>query len=207
VRAQEEIGALLKTLSAPEQSQLISAMHNISKLLGVQSEPQAEAQPKPKTPYILRPHQPGDMGWVVHRHGVLYAQEYGWDERFEALVAGIVAEFVQHYDSKRERCWIAEKDGEIVGSVFLVKQSKTVAKLRLLLVEPSARGLGIGARLVSECVRFARQAGYRKITLWTQSVLHAARHIYKETGFRLARKERHNSYGYDLTGETWELEL
>ena len=206
-RAQGEIGALLKTLSAPEQSQLISAMHTISKLLGAQSELQPESQPKPKPPYILRPHQPGDMGWVVHRHGVLYAQEYGWDERFEALVAGIVAEFVQHYDSKRERCWVAEKDGEIVGSVFLVKQSKTVAKLRLLLVEPSARGLGIGARLVSECVRFARQAGYRKITLWTQSVLHAARHIYKKAGFRLARKERHNTFGYDLTGETWELEL
>ncbi len=206
-RAQQEIGLLLKTLSAPEQSRLINAMHTISGLLGVRSELQSEPQPKSKTPYILRPHQPGDMGWVVHRHGVLYAQEYGWDERFEALVAGIVAEFVQHYDSKRERCWVAEKDGEIVGSVFLVKQSKTVAKLRLLLVEPSARGLGIGARLVSECVRFARQAGYRKITLWTQSVLHAARHIYKKAGFRLARKERHNTFGYDLTGETWELEL
>jgi len=206
-RAQQEIGALLKTLSAPEQNQLISAMHTISGLLSARSELQPEAQPKTKTPYILRPHQPGDMGWVVHRHGVLYAQEYGWDERFEALVAGIVAEFIQHYDSRRERCWIAEKDDEIVGSVFLVKQSKTVAKLRLLLVEPSARGLGIGARLVSECVRFARQAGYRKITLWTQSVLHAARHIYKKAGFRLARKERHNSFGYDLTGETWEMEL
>ncbi|HTD22103.1 MAG TPA: helix-turn-helix domain-containing GNAT family N-acetyltransferase [Terriglobales bacterium] len=206
-RAQQEIGALLKALSAPEQNQLISAMHTISGLLSARSELQPEAQPKTKTPYILRPHQPGDMGWVVHRHGVLYAQEYGWDERFEALVAGIVAEFIQHYDSRRERCWIAEKDDEIVGSVFLVKQSKTVAKLRLLLVEPSARGLGIGARLVSECVRFARQAGYRKITLWTQSVLHAARHIYKKAGFRLARKERHNSFGYDLTGETWEMEL
>jgi len=206
-RAQQEIGLLLKTLSAPEQSRLISAMHTISRLLGTQSELQPESQPKPKPPYILRPHQPGDMGWVVHRHGLLYAQEYGWDERFEALVAGIVAEFVQHYDSKRERCWIAEKDGEIAGSVFLVKQSKTVAKLRLLLVEPSARGLGIGARLVSECVRFARQAGYSKITLWTQSILSAARHIYKKAGFRLARKERHNSFGYDLTGETWELEL
>src|SRR5579859_4782341 len=206
-RAQEEIGALLKNLSAAEQSQLIHAMHTIGRLLGVRSEPQLKPQPESKTPYILRPHQPGDMGWVVHRHGVLYAQEYGWDERFEALVAGIVAEFIQHYDSKRERCWVAEKEGEIVGSVFLVQQSKTIAKLRLLLVEPSARGVGIGARLVSECVRFARQVGYRKITLWTQSVLSAARHIYQKAGFRLARKERHNSFGYDLTGETWELEL
>jgi len=202
-RAQKEIGALLKNLSAAEQRQLIHAMHTIGALLSARSE----FQPESKTAYILRPHQPGDMGWVVHRHGVLYAQEYGWDERFEALVAGIVAEFIQHYDPKRERCWIAERECEIVGSVFLVQQSKTIAKLRLLLVEPSARGLGIGARLVSECVRFARQVGYRKITLWTQSVLSAARHIYQKAGFRLARKERHNSFGYDLTGETWELEL
>ncbi|HZS29498.1 MAG TPA: bifunctional helix-turn-helix transcriptional regulator/GNAT family N-acetyltransferase [Candidatus Angelobacter sp.] len=206
-RAQEEIGVMLKNLSAAEQGQLIHAMHTIGALLGARPELQRAPLVETKIPYILRPHQPGDMGWVVHRHGVLYAQEYGWDERFEALVAGIVAEFVQHYDPKRERCWIAEKEGEIAGSVFLVQQSKTVAKLRLLLVEPSARGLGIGARLVSECVRFARQARYRKITLWTQSILHAARHIYQKAGFRLARKERHNNFGYDLIGETWELEL
>jgi len=201
LRAQKEIGAMLKHLSGSEQRQLITAMHTIERLLG------AGAAAESRTPYILRSHQPGDMGWVVHRHGVLYAQEYGWDERFEALVAEIVAKFVQNYDPKRERCWIAEKDGEIAGSVFLVQESKTIAKLRLLLVEPSARGLGIGGRLVSECARFARNAGYRKITLWTQSVLSAARHIYKKAGFRLARRERHNSFGYDLVGENWELSL
>jgi DNA-binding MarR family transcriptional regulator/GNAT superfamily N-acetyltransferase len=200
-KAQQEIAAMLKHLSASEQNRLITAMHTIEELLS--NRPAEPGRPA----YILRFHQPGDMGWVVHRHGVLYAQEYGWDERFEALVAGIVAEFVQNFDPKREGCWIAEREGEIAGSVFLVQKSKTVAKLRLLLVEPSARGLGIGARLVAECVRFARQAGYRSITLWTQSVLAAARHIYKKAGFRLVRKERHNTFGYDLVGETWELTL
>src|SRR6266508_3882121 len=143
------------------------------------------AQPARKVPYLLRPHKPGDMGWVVHRHAALYAQEYGWDERFEALVAGIVKKFIERYDPKRERCWIAEKDGEIVGSVFLVAHSKTVAQLRLMLVEPKARGLGIGTRLGDECVGFAREQGYRKITLWTNSIPLAAPHIYKKAGFRL----------------------
>jgi N-acetylglutamate synthase-like GNAT family acetyltransferase len=147
------------------------------------------------------------MGWVIHRHGVLYAQEYGWDERFEALVAQIAAEFVQKFDARRERCWIAERDGAIVGSVFLVKKSERVAKLRLLLVEPSVRGLGIGGRLVDECIRFAQQAKYRKITLWTQSILDAARHIYRKAGFRVVKHERHQSFGHKLVGETWELTL
>lgn len=194
-----EIEAMLTDLSEEEQNRVIEAMHTIERLLG--------AQPEHKVPYILRPAQPGDMGWVVHRHGVVYAQEYGWDEQFEALVAGIVAKFIQQYDPKRERCWIAEKDGENVGSVFLVKKSDTVAKLRLLLVEPRARGLGIGTRLVDECVRFARQVDYEKITLWTNDVLHAARHIYEKAGFRLIHEEPHHSFGHDLVGETWELEL
>ena len=198
-RSRDEIGSMLHTLSAPEQARLVESMHAIEGILGAPSER--------RVPYLLRPHRPGDMGWVVSRHGALYAQEYGWDETFEALVAGIVKKFIEHYDPKKERCWIAEKDGEPVGSVFVVKQSPTVAKLRLMLVEPKARGLGIGARLVEECVRFAGQAGYRKITLWTNSVLRAARRIYKEAGFRLVHEERHRSFGHDLVGETWDLKL
>ena len=199
VRSRNQIEAILNGLSAGDQKRLVAAMDTIEKLLG--------ARPERKVPYLLRPHQPGDMGWVVHRHGVLYTEEYGWDERFEALVAGIVAKFIQHYDPKKERCWIAEREGEVVGSVFLVKKSKTVAKLRLLLVEPKARGLNIGARLVDQCARFARQVGYRKIVLWTNSILHAARHIYEATGYRLVRREPHHSFGHDLIGETWELKL
>ena len=198
-RSHREVAAMLGPLSATEQRHLLSAMATIERLLG--------DRPAPQVPYLLRPHQPGDMGWIIHRHGALYAQEYGWDERFEALVAEIAAHFIQHLDSKCERCWIAERDGNIVGSVFLVKKSKTVAQLRLLLVEPMARGLGIGSRLVSECVHFARQVGFRKIVLWTNSVLHAARHIYEETGFRLIHEEAHHSFGHDLIGETWELKL
>ena len=198
-RSHADIGAMLGKLSDADQKRVLEAMHTIEGLLG--------ARPEGTAAYVLRPHQPGDMGWVVHRHGALYAQEYGWDEQFEALVASIVAKFIQRYDPKRERAWIAEKDGEIVGSVFLVRQSATVAKLRLLLVEPRARGLGIGARLVGECVHFARQAGYRKITLWTNSVLRAARRIYESAGFRLVHRERHRSFGHDLVGETWELPL
>src|SRR5579864_3614818 len=198
-KTQGEVETMLARLTPGEQTRLIEAMHTIERLLGERAEP--------KTSYLLRPHQPGDMGWVIHRHGTLYAQDYGWDERFEALVAEIAAKFIQKFDPKRERCWIAEKDGGMVGSVFLVRESEKVARLRLLLVEPSARGLGIGNRLVEECTRFARQAGYKKITLWTQSILHAARHIYKKAGYRLVEQERHREFGYDLVGETWDLIL
>ena len=198
-RQNEEVGAMLNNRPAGEQARLIEAMRTIQGLLG--------SQPEPKVPYILRPHHPGDMGWIVHRHGVLYSQEYGWDEDFEALVAQIVADFIKTFDPKRERCWIAEREGAIVGSVFLVQKSKTVGQLRLLLVEPKARGLGIGRRLVDECIRFARQKGYRKIALWTNSVLDAARHIYEDAGFRLVQEEAHHSYGHDLVGQNWELTL
>lgn len=157
--------------------------------------------------YTLRQHRPGDIGWVIHRHGVLYFREYGWDERFEALVAEIAAKFVQNFDPARERCWIAEIDGAIVGSVFLVRQSDEVAKLRLLLVEPEARGLGLGQRLVEECIGFARAAGYREITLWTQAELLAARHIYEKAGFHLAAVEKHHHFGPEMVGEMWNKTL
>jgi DNA-binding MarR family transcriptional regulator/GNAT superfamily N-acetyltransferase len=202
-RSNDEIAALLRHLSPADERRLEDAMKTIEGLLAQRATKPADANPA----YILRPHQPGDIGWIVHRHGVLYAREHGYDEQFEALVASIVARFVQRFDPKKERCWIAEKDGEIVGSVFLVKQTRTLAKLRLLLVEPSARGLGIGGRLVDECIRFARLAGYRKITLWTQSHLGNARRIYERAGFRIAGSTRHHSFGKDLVAETWDLTL
>jgi DNA-binding MarR family transcriptional regulator/GNAT superfamily N-acetyltransferase len=199
--SRNEIGAMLADLSEIEQGQLVEAMQVIEGVLA--------AGPENSVPYLLRPHQPGDMGWVVYRHGLIYSQEYGWDEQFEALVADIVAKFIQQFDPKRERCWIAEKDGENVGSVFLVRhpEREAVAKLRLMLVEARARGLGIGTRLVKECVRFARRVGYRTVTLWTNSVLLAARHIYAKEGFTLVESEPHHSFGHDLVGETWELDL
>jgi DNA-binding MarR family transcriptional regulator/GNAT superfamily N-acetyltransferase len=198
-RARDEIGVLLSTLSENEQIRLVKAMESVKELLS--------PGPRNKMPYLLRPHQSGDMGWVVYLHGLLYAQEYGWDETFEALVAGIVAKFIQNFDPKKDRCWIAEIEGEIVGSVFLVKESETVSKLRLLLVHPKARGLGMGKRMVNECLRFARQAGYRKTMLWTNNVLLAARHIYESAGFKLILEEPHHSFGHDLVGETWALDL
>jgi DNA-binding MarR family transcriptional regulator/GNAT superfamily N-acetyltransferase len=198
-RSHAEVAAMLGRLPPPDQERLITAMRAIQGLLG--------GRPAPREPYLLRPHQPGDMGWVIHRHGALYAEEYGWDETFEALVADIAAKFVRRFDPKRERCWIAEREGEIVGSVFLVQKSRTVGQLRLMYVEPKARGLGIGGRLVEECLRFARRAGYRKVVLWTNSVLLAARHLYEKAGFRLIHAEPHRSFGRDLVGETWELTL
>jgi GNAT superfamily N-acetyltransferase len=196
--AHEEVRKLLEGLSQERQDELVSAMRNIERLLG-------DREKKPAS-YILRNPQPGDMGWVVQRHGALYAREYRYDERFGALVAEIVAKFVQSFDARSDRCWIAEREDENVRSVFLVRHTKTVAKLRLLLVEPGARGMGIGGRLVQECVRFAKQLGYKKIILWTQSELKAARAIYEKAGFQLVKEEAHQSWSReDLVAETWEL--
>jgi DNA-binding MarR family transcriptional regulator/GNAT superfamily N-acetyltransferase len=198
-RSREEVAEMLGELSEGDQRRLLEAMQTIEGVLTKGF--------KFSEPFFLRTHEPGDMGWVVHRHGVLYAREYGWDERFEALVAQIVADFINNLDPVKERCWIAEMGGENVGCVFVVKASDTVAKLRLLLVEPKARGLGLGTRLVEECIRFARSRGYKTLTLWTNSVLDAARHIYEEKGFRLVEEEEHHSFGNDLVGQNWELAL
>lgn len=191
---------MLARLSPTQRQKFLAAIRDVQSVLD---------PPGPSaTPYVVRQHRPGDMGWVVQRHGELYWQEYHYDERFEVLVAEIVAEFIQKLDRAREHCWIAEKDGERVGCIFLVKKSASVAKLRLLLVEPSARGLGIGKRLVEDCVNFAREAGYKKILLWTQSELAAARGIYKAAGFECIGEERHNSWSRkNLVAETWELRL
>lgn len=198
-RSNRDIAAMLDTLSPTERRQLVEGIETVRGLLGDRTEP--------KTPYLLRPHQPGDMGWIVYRQAILYADEYGWDGTYEALAAEIVAQFIKNYDPKRERAWVAEKDGKRVGAVFVAKASDEVAKLRLLHVEAEARGLGIGKRLVEECVRFARQAGYHKMTLWTQSILHAARGIYKKAGFQIVEEKAHHSFGKDLVAETWELDL
>jgi DNA-binding MarR family transcriptional regulator/GNAT superfamily N-acetyltransferase len=198
-RSREEVAEMLGGLSEGDQRRLLEAMGTIEGVF--------EKSLKFSEPFVLRTHEPGDMGWVVQRHGVLYAREYGWDESFEALVARIVADFIDGYDPKKERCWIAEMGGERVGCVFVVKAGGTVAKLRLLLVEPEARGLGLGTRLVEECIRFARNRGYEKITLWTNGVLDAARHIYEEHGFVLVEEEEHHSFGRDLVGQNWDLVL
>lgn len=198
-RSRKEIAGMLGELSEEDQRRLLEAMRTVEGVLGEDLGSSGS--------FLLRVHEPGDMGWVVHRHGVLYAQEYGWDERFEALVARIVADFVDGYDPAKERCWISELGGEIAGCVFVVQETDTVARLRLLLVEPKARGLGLGARLVEECIRFARSRGYEKLTLWTNSVLDAARHIYEEHGFELVEEEEHHSFGHDLVGQNWELVL
>jgi DNA-binding MarR family transcriptional regulator/N-acetylglutamate synthase-like GNAT family acetyltransferase len=198
-RSREEVAEMLGELSEEEQQRLLEAMRTIERIL--------DKGFKYSEPFFLRTHEPGDMGWVVHRHGVLYAREYGWDERFEALVARIVADFINNLDPARERCWIAEMEGERIGCVFVVKANDEVAKLRLLLVEPKARGLGLGSRLVEECIRFARSRGYKTLTLWTNSVLDAARHIYEDQGFMLVEEEEHHSFGKDLVGQNWELAL
>lgn len=196
------IRAMLAPLGRDERRRLVAAMDAIQTMLGGTPE-------RAGAPCRLRPHRPGDIGWVVERHGVLYAREYGWDARFEALVARVAADFLDNFDPARERCWIAERDGERAGSAFLVKhpEREGVAKLRLLLVEPGARGMGLGRRLVRECTRFARRAGYHTITLWTNSVLGAARRIYIQEGYTLVKEEPHHSFGRDLVGQTWELKL
>jgi DNA-binding MarR family transcriptional regulator/N-acetylglutamate synthase-like GNAT family acetyltransferase len=199
-RSRDEVAALLAELPALHQAHLVAALERVERLLGLRGE-------EGELSYILRLHQPGDIGWIVHRHGVLYAEEYGLDMTFEALVARIAAGFIENFDARRERCWIAERDGEIAGSVLLVRDSEEIAKLRLLYVEPKARGLGIGRRLVGECIGFARRAGYLKLTLWTNDVLVSARRIYEANGFHLAREEPHHSFGRDLVGQYWELPL
>lgn len=198
--SRNQVEGILNDLTPLDQTRLLGAMRTIEELLGPSLRDE-------KIHYILRPPHAGDMGWVVQSNGSLYAQEYGWDETYEGLVAQIVADFVKNYDSKKERCWIAEKDGENIGCVFLVKESNQVARLRLLIVDPKARGLGVGKRLVDECTRFARQAGYKKIVLWTNSVLLAARGIYEKAGYQLVKAEKHHRFGHDLIGETWELSL
>jgi len=195
----DDVGAMLAALPAGDSQRLVGAMATIERLLGEGSVP-----PRPA---ILRDPRPGDMGWVVQSHGALYARDYGFDSSFEGLVAEIAGKFLTSFDASRERCWIAELDGAQVGSVFLVRQSDDIAKLRLLLVDPAGRGQGLGQRLVGECVAFARACGYRKITLWTQSILFAARKIYQDSGFVLVATEPHRSFGQDLIGETWEREL
>lgn len=197
--AYEGVVELLEPLPNDKQEEVTLAMNVIRKALG-------DEIPKSNS-YVIRSPIPGDMGWVVYRHGTLYSQEYGWDERFEALVAGIVADYMKQHDPSREASWIAEKDAKNVGSVFLVRHSDEIAKLRLLIVEPDTRGLGIGARLVEECIRFAKQSGYKKIQLWTNSCLHSARKIYERVGFQLIEESPHSMFGEGLIGQTWELVL
>jgi DNA-binding MarR family transcriptional regulator/GNAT superfamily N-acetyltransferase len=194
--SRRDVLSMLGRLSDPEQHRMVEAMGQIRSLLG-ESEPS----------YQMRDPRPGDLGWIVHRQAILYAQEYGWNAEYEALVAEIVAKYVQTLDPKSEKCWVAEKDGKVVGSVFVVRHDDVTARLRLLYVEPGARGLGIGRRLVDECLRFARLVGYKKMVLWTNSVLTSARRIYEKAGFRLTEEKSHHSFGKDLIGQTWARDL
>jgi DNA-binding MarR family transcriptional regulator/GNAT superfamily N-acetyltransferase len=200
-RANAQITHLLEPLDGRKRGELVRSLETARRLLAPESSRQGAV--------LLRTHRPGDLGWIVERHGALYAQEYGWDERFEALVASIVADFGRQHDPSREACWIAERDGERVGSVMLVRdaQDETRARLRLLLVEPSARGIGLGRTLVETCTSFARTAGYQTIVLWTQSVLSAARAIYASLGYRKVSEEPHPGFGKPLVSESWELVL
>lgn len=197
-RSAAEIGSMLDGLTEEGQRRLVAAMETIQQVFDV---------PPRQRAYVIRPLRAGDLGWVVHRHGVIYAEEYGWDQTFEALVARIVADYVDNHDPRRHNAWIAELDGEPVGCVFCVDRAEQTAQLRILLVEPKARGLGIGSRLVEECIRFARRAGYRRMVLWTNDVLVSARRIYEAFGFTLEEEEHHHSFGHDLVGQYWSLDL
>jgi DNA-binding MarR family transcriptional regulator/GNAT superfamily N-acetyltransferase len=200
-RSQRDAEVMLGKFAIADRARLIGAMRTIETLLA------GETSIKRRRRYTLRAPIPGDFGWVIKRHVELYGEEYGWKDPFEALCAQIVADCVNKNDHDRERCWIAEIDGENVGCIFLAKESAAVARIRLLLVDPKARGLGLGTRLVDECICFARRAGYKKITLWTHRVLAAARHIYQEAGFKLVRSERHRNWGPPVVSEHWDLEL
>jgi DNA-binding MarR family transcriptional regulator/GNAT superfamily N-acetyltransferase len=203
--ANEQVRKMIHPLPIDQQTRLLASMASIESLLATNTK-------EPPQPFILRPHRPGDIGWVVERHGALYAQEYGWDQRFEALVARIAADFIDNFDPKRERCWIADRNGERLGCVFLVRDAESpksykTARLRLLLVEPSARGLGLGRTLVRQCTEFARSAGYRRIVLWTNSVLDTARRIYQDEGYKLLSEKPYSNFGKELVTQDWELKL
>lgn len=203
--ADDEVAGLIAHLSSNDQNALIAAMKSIERLLVPSAS--ATSSKLEASPYRLRQPEPGDLGWILHRHGALYAREYGWDWRFEGLAAEVLSDFVANFVPSRERCWIAERDHVVVGSVFVVQQSASVARLRLLYVEPSARGQGLGRALVNECIQFARRVGYQQLTLWTNSVLTSARRIYESEGFVLKETGLHDRFGVELTGETWELNL
>ena len=203
-RARDDVAKLLAPLGDEGQKELLAAMRRVERLLSSRTREERTA-----LPYTLRAPRPGDMGWIVHRQAVLYHREYGWNEQYESLISRILADFIDHFDPALERCWIAERDEEIVGSVFCVKhpEREGVARLRMLYVEPSARGMGLGSRLVREVTTFARAAGYHTLTLWTNSVLVAARRIYEAEGYQLVKEETHHNFGHDLVAQTWELPL